>query len=161
LTHAREHLFLEYRKLGNTGLDCSLIGFGTWQIGGGRWTGLNDDESISLILSSIKAGINIFDVAYVYGQYKNLYGEKYSRSLDLLGKALLQVRRDEVIICLKLGQLDEYSHKSNYSPRHMISQFKTALKVLNTDYIDICLVHAPSINDVSKENSITVLKTLQ
>jgi len=150
-----------YNKLGRTGLDCSKLGFGTWQIGGGRWKGLNDEDSIKLLRKAKELGINIFDAAVVYGQYRGESNEKKSRSLDLLGKAFEGESRKNVIFCLKIGQVDEYSHRAVYEPNNLVAQVQSALLQLNTDYIDICLIHAPTISEVKEQKAISVLQTLQ
>ncbi len=151
---------MQYRKLGYTGYDVSEIGFGTWQIGGERWSANSEDERIELLRKSNDLGVNIFDVAVVYGQYIDIEGNLYSRSQELLGKAFGS-RREQVIYCVKLGQFDEYTHRHDYDPKRVVYQFQQSLKRLKTDYIDICLIHAPSIEDVKSEKAITVLKTLQ
>lgn len=153
--------FMIYNKLGRTGLDCSRLGFGTWQLGGGRWKGLNDADSIKLLRKARELGVNIFDAAFVYGQYRGESNEKRSHSLDLLGKAFEGERRKDVIICLKIGQVDEYSHRAYYEPNNLVTQVQRALLQLNTDYIDICLIHAPTISEVKEQRAIGVAQTLQ
>lgn len=149
-----------YRKLGYTGLDVSVIGFGTWQLGGGRWQAMSDEDSIQLLRQALNIGVNIYDVAVVYGQYADDKGYLQSRSQELLGKAF-KTQRNRVIYSVKVGQFDEYSHRHNYEPQRIVSQIQESLKRLHTDYIDICLIHAPSINAVTDGKAITVLKTLQ
>lgn len=150
-----------YNKLGRTGLDCSKLGFGTWQIGGGRWKGLNDSDSIELLRKANEIGVNIFDAAVVYGQYRGAFNEKRSRSLELLGKAFPKNKRNDIIICVKIGQIEEYSHRAIYRPENLVKQVKEALLQLDTDYIDICLIHAPSLSEVKDQRAISVLQTLQ
>jgi len=152
---------MKYAKLGRTALDCSRLGFGTWQIGGGRWKGLEAKESLSLLHHALDCGVNTFDAAAVYGQYRGELDELRSRSLELLGQAFGRSKRDEVIICLKLGQLDEYSHRAVYRPRNMVDELQRALKDLQTDYVDICLVHAPSLAEVRSGHAISVVQTIQ
>jgi aryl-alcohol dehydrogenase-like predicted oxidoreductase len=149
-----------YRKLGNTGYDISTIGFGTWQIGGGRWDIPSEKEIITLLQDANNVGINIFDVAVVYGQYKDSQGYLQSRSQEFLGKAFVHSRQ-QVIYCLKLGQFDEYSHRHNYNPKRIVEQFLQSLRRLQTDYVDIALIHAPSIQFVKDGKAITILQTLQ
>lgn len=151
---------MRYRKLGNTGFDVSLLGFGTWQIGGSRWHTNSEKESIELLQKAHKLGVNIFDAAVVYGQYKDKYGYLQSRSQELLGKAFKD-KRNEVFYCLKLGQFDEYSHRSNFEPESIVDQFKQSLRRLQTDYVDILLIHAPSLEKVRDGKAIAVAKTLQ
>ena len=152
---------MKFVKLGRTGLDCSQLGFGTWQIGGGRWKGLEPKESIAMLRHAADCGINIFDAAVVYGQYRGELDEQRSHSLELLGKAFEGSRRSEIIICLKLGQLDEYSHKAIYEPRNMVDQVQRAMKQLKTDYLDICLIHAPTISEIRDGRALSVVQTLQ
>jgi aryl-alcohol dehydrogenase-like predicted oxidoreductase len=152
---------MRYSKLGRTGLDCSRLGFGTWQIGGGRWKAIEPKESVSLIRQAVTFGINLFDAAAVYGQYKGGLGERRSKSLELLGEALQGEIRRDVIICLKLGQIDEYSHRGIYHPRSLVEEIRQALRELRTDYVDICLVHAPSLAEVRDGRALVVLQTIQ
>ena len=150
-----------YAKLGRTGLDCSRLGFGTWQIGGGRWKGIGEENSIGLLRHASKSGINIFDAAIVYGQYRGELNERRSRSLELLGKAFGREQREKTIFCLKLGQLEEYSHRATYQPRNMVDEFHRALRELKTDYVDICLIHAPSLGEVRDGRALAVVQTIQ
>ncbi len=149
-----------YRKLGNTGYDSSVIGFGTWQLGGKRWEALSEKDNIKLLQESLDLGVNIYDAAVVYGQYKDSAGYLQSLSQEYLGKAFSD-RRDKAIYCLKLGQYDEYSHRHNYEPKRIVDQLQHSLRRLKTDYVDICLIHAPSLHAVKEERAIDVLQTLQ
>ncbi|MBB70939.1 MAG: hypothetical protein CMF50_00905 [Legionellales bacterium] len=151
---------MKYRKLGNTGYDVSTIGFGTWQLGGHRWYADSDDEQIELLRKANDLGVNIFDVATVYGQYKDENNYLQSRAQERLGIAF-ENRRDKVIYCLKLGQFDEYSHRANYEPARLVEHFTQSLRRLKTDYVDICLIHAPSLQVIHDQQAITVLQTLQ
>lgn len=151
---------MQYRKLGNTGYDLSTIGFGTWQLGGERWQAISDKDSITLLQEANDLGVNIYDVAVVYGQYEDHQGYLQSKSQERLGNAFSD-RRDKVIYCLKLGQFDEYTHRHDYQPKRIVEQFKHSLRRLKTDYMDICLIHAPSIQAVIDQRAISVLQTLQ
>ena len=152
---------MTFTKLGRTGLDCSRLGFGTWQIGGGRWKGLENTDSVALLRYALENGVNTFDAAIVYGQYRGEANERRGRSRELLGEALDGSRRQEAIICLKLGQIDEFSHRAVYQPRNMVEELQRALRELRTDYVDICLVHAPSLAEVRDGHALTVVKTIQ
>lgn len=152
---------MKYGKLGRTGLDCSRLGFGTWQIGGGRWKGLERSESVALLRHALTAGVNTFDAAAVYGQYRGEVNERRSCSLQLLGEAFGGPQSSEVIICLKLGQIDEYSHRAIYSPRNMVDELHRALKELRRESVDICLVHAPTLNEVRDGRALGVVQTIQ
>jgi aryl-alcohol dehydrogenase-like predicted oxidoreductase len=60
-------LCVHYRKLGNTGLEVSEIGYGAWGIGKDAWLGAEDDESIEALHRAIDLGLNFIDTALSYG----------------------------------------------------------------------------------------------
>jgi len=150
---------MKFRRLGRTGFDVSSIGFGTWQLGGGRWQLVPEEQAVKILQQSRDLGVNIFDAAVVYGQYCE-HAVPRRRSLDLLGKAF-RSRRSEVYYCLKLGQFDEYTHRADFDPKRLVAQFQQSLVWLGTDYVDVCLIHAPSLAEVRDGKAITVLETLQ
>jgi aryl-alcohol dehydrogenase-like predicted oxidoreductase len=152
---------MKYSKLGRTGLDCSRLGFGTWQIGGGRWKGVGQDDGIKLLRHALDSGVNIFDAAIVYGQYRGGCGEYHSHALELLGEALDGARRKQAFICLKVGQVDEFSHRAIYSPTRVVGDLQRAFKELRTDYVDICLIHAPSLQQVRDGHALAIAQTVQ
>ena len=74
---------METRRLGNTDLDLTPVGFGTWAIGGGDW-GMGwgpqeEKDSIGSILEGLESGINWIDTAHAYG---------FGLSEEIVGKAL-------------------------------------------------------------------------
>lgn len=154
---------MKYTKLGRTGLDCSRLGFGTWQLGGERWHGLAPEDSVSLLEHALDAGVNTYDAAIVYGQYRGELNERRSRALEHLGNAFgdKSGKRGQAFICLKLGQLDEMSHRAIYQPMRMVDELNRALRELKTDYVDICLVHAPSLHEVKDGRPLAVVQTIQ
>ena len=60
---------MQYRPLGASGIEASVIGLGTWVTGGGATWGTDpdDQESIRAILTSLDAGVNLVDTAPIYG----------------------------------------------------------------------------------------------
>jgi len=142
---------VEFRKLGNTELECTTIGFGAWVIGGWLWGGADDNESIAAIQRAFDLGINFFDTAAVYG---------FGRSERLIGKAL-KGHRDEVIIATKCGlEWDEEENVTRNSSReHVLRTCEESLKRLDTDYIDLHQVHWPDPN-TPVEETIEALEEL-
>ncbi|SCF29036.1 aldo/keto reductase [Micromonospora saelicesensis] len=153
-------MYPSYRKLGSTGFDVSVLGFGTWQIGGGRWATSGEEEALRTLRTARDAGVNIFDAAVVYGQYADARGYCQSRSQELLGKAFGPMA-DDIFICTKVGQYDELSHRGNFGAERLVEQVRQSLRRLRTDVLDICLVHAPSLSEVRRGLAIEVLRTLQ
>ena len=55
------------RRLGNTGLEVSALGYGAWGIGGTGWLGAQDDESLRALARAIELGVDFIDTAAAYG----------------------------------------------------------------------------------------------
>ena len=58
---------MPHRKLGRTGLDVSVLGYGAWGIGQSMWVGANDDDSLVALQRAIDQGVNFIDTALAYG----------------------------------------------------------------------------------------------
>ncbi|MFP4581261.1 MAG: aldo/keto reductase [Candidatus Sumerlaeia bacterium] len=82
-----------YRKLGNSGIEASVVTLGAWAIGGWMWGGTEEQDAIRGIHAAIDNGINMIDTAPIYGM---------GRSEELVGKAIAD-RRDKVLIATKCG----------------------------------------------------------
>jgi aryl-alcohol dehydrogenase-like predicted oxidoreductase len=126
---------MEYRILGKTGLSVSLIGLGTWGLGGryfsynGTPWGIGNTESqdhLSLLKSCYDCGINFYDTAYYYGN-----------SQEILGKAFSGLRHN-VVISANGGFLED--GRRDYSKENMILTVDKSLKKLKRDYIDIFIM---------------------
>jgi aryl-alcohol dehydrogenase-like predicted oxidoreductase len=128
---------MNYRKLGNTDLELSEIGFGCWAMGGG-WGKTDDKESIAAARRALDLGINFFDTADVYG---------FGRSEKVLAKALGKSRKN-AIIATKGGLVwDDHGCLFRCSSRHhLINAVEASLKRLKTDYIDVYQIHWPDPN---------------
>ncbi|WP_018247624.1 aldo/keto reductase [Orenia marismortui] len=134
------------RKLGNTELLVSEIGFGSWQLGNTKdWKGSTDQEAIELVHKAIEMGCNFFDTAPNYAGGK---------SEELLGKAL-KGKRDEVVISTKFGHFADGT--TDYDPSLLRNSVENSLRLLQTDYVDSVLLHNPPfemLNDNSKHFEI-------
>ncbi|MER3446351.1 MAG: hypothetical protein C4291_05645 [Candidatus Dadabacteria bacterium] len=128
---------MEYRRLGNTDLKLSVIGFGCWAMGGG-WGQTDDRESIAAVRRALDLGVNFFDTADIYG---------FGHSEKMLSKALGSLRKD-VIIATKGGLAwDEHGCMFRSSSRHHITNaVEASLKRLKTDYIDLYQIHWPDLH---------------
>jgi aryl-alcohol dehydrogenase-like predicted oxidoreductase len=114
----------------------SRICLGTWAIGGWSWGGTDEQESIKTIHTALDNGINIIDTAPVYG---------FGVSEQIVGKALQQYgNRDRIIISTKVGL--EWKNNNVYrnsTPARIKQEIEDSLQRLQTDYIDIYLIHWP------------------
>src|SRR5690606_35682232 len=91
------------RPIGQSGIEASAVGLGTWAIGGWMWGGTDRDRSIRAIHASIDAGISLIDTAPAYGQ---------GVAEEILGEAM-QGRRDKVVLATKCG-LVWHTQKGNH-----------------------------------------------
>ncbi len=129
---------MDYRPLGDTGMKTSVIGLGTWVMGGWLWGGAEDRESLATIRRSIELGITLIDTAPIYG---------HGRAEQLVGEALRESGvRDKVILATKAG-LDWNPEKTKVwrdsRPTRIATEIEESLKRLRTEYIDIYHVHWP------------------
>ncbi|SFL12313.1 Predicted oxidoreductase [Paenibacillus sp. 1_12] len=130
---------MKYRKLGKNGPEISVIGFGSWAIGGAGWAsgwGDQDDQlSYDSVRAALDAGITFYDTAAVYG---------LGYSEEIIGKAL-KGDRDKIVLATKCGLVwDEQRNVSkNGTYDSVIREAEASLKRLGTDYIDLYQMHWP------------------
>ena len=124
---------MEYRSLGRTGLEVSVVGMGCWAIGGDAWGPVDDRDSIAAIERALDLGINLFDTADVYGR---------GRSEDLVGRAL-NGRRDNAVIATKVGLWHSGGERPNAytDPEMVLESCEASLRRLRTDRIDVYQCH--------------------
>ena len=144
---------MEYRVLGASNLNVSVIGFGAWGIGGSPfWSNEGDAVSVRAIRKAYDLGINFFDTAPVYG---------FGHSEEILGKTLKPFR-DKVIYATKCGLRWEKkslgSITKNATRRSILEEIDQSLKRLDTDYIDLYQVHWPDIKTSQEETMETLLE---
>ncbi|MCQ2151380.1 MAG: aldo/keto reductase [Bacteroidales bacterium] len=123
---------MEYRKLGNTGLTLSSLGFGASSLGG-VFHELKEAEGIKAVHTAVDNGINFIDVSPYYGHLK---------AETVLGKALREIPRDKYILSTKVGR---YGHDGintwDYSGKRAHDSVFESMERLGVDYIDIINVH--------------------
>lgn len=149
---------LKYNILGNTDLSVSQIGFGVWTISTNWWRHVTEEQGINLLAQGFELGINFYDTADIYGLG---YGEK------IMSKALKDKRHD-IIIATKAG-FDIYkkdplnvsaSYDMNFTSNYINYACEQSLKRLETDYIDLYQIYAPSINHVDYHELLYLLDEL-
>jgi aryl-alcohol dehydrogenase-like predicted oxidoreductase len=119
---------LEYKFLGNTGVQVSSLCFGTMSFGGDA----DEDTSAAMFHRCREAGINFFDCANVYQQ---------GRAEEILGRLMADCR-DELIITSKVYfPMDERVNAKGASRRHIMSAIEASLRRLNTDRLDLYFIH--------------------
>ena len=127
---------MEYRLLGASGLEVSVLSFGTMTLGGeGRFNAMGNvqvEEARRLIEICIDAGVNLFDTADIYS---------FGKSEEVLGQAL-GTRRKEIVLATKaFVRLAPGANQSGLSRRHIMEACEASLRRLGTDYIDLYQAH--------------------
>jgi len=146
---------MQIRELGQTGIKVSPLGLGTVKFGRDQqvkypWSfAIPDDQAVLKLLAlSRDLGINLLDTAPAYGQ-----------SEERLGK-LLTDRQDWVIVS-KVGETFENGQSSfDFSAQTTRQTIENSLKKLNTDYLDVVLVHSDGDDQRVIERE-AVIETLQ
>ena len=145
---------LSKRQLGQSRIDVSVLGLGTVKFGRNQevkypapFSLPSDRELIALLDQARSLGINLLDTAPAYGS-----------SEQRLGKLLTD--RQDWVICTKVGE-EFLNGKSFYdfSETHVRHSIERSLRNLNTDYLDIVLVHSDG-NDIHIIESTACLPTL-
>lgn len=120
---------MKYRKLGNTGLDVSVLSFGASSLGS-VFRQTDDKESIRTVHAAIDAGINYIDVSPYYG---------LTRAETVLGKAIKEISRDKYLLSTKAGRYGE--DVFDFSANRIFHSVDESLSRLHTDYVDILFLH--------------------
>lgn len=141
---------MEYRKLGNTGINVSEVSLGTWAIGG-DWGNINDGDALKSIQYAIDQGVNFFDTADVYGN---------GHSEELLAKATKGLE-DKVFIATKFCRKGDIHDPNTYSFETVRSYCEASLKRLNRESIDLYQIHCPATHILKSGEVFDVLDRLQ
>ena len=137
---------MDYRRLGDSGLQVSLAGLGTNNFG----MRLDYEQSAAVVEAALDAGINFFDTADIYGG---------GRSEEYLGRALGS-RREDVLIATKFAMPIGDGPFTRGGSRHYIERAVAAsLARLGTDYIDVYQMHQPD-PDTPIEETLEALSDL-
>ena len=141
---------MEYRRLGRTKLEVSVVGFGASPLGD-VFRRTDPLEGRLAVCRAIDEGINFFDVSPYYGL--TLAEERLGAALD--------GRRKEVILATKSGRygVDDF----NFSARRVTQSLEESLKRLRTDYVDLFQAHDVEFGNVQQiiEEAIPAMRRLQ
>jgi voltage-dependent potassium channel beta subunit len=137
---------MQYRKLGNTGIQISALSFGSWITFGKQ---IEDNISEKLMGTAYDAGINFFDNAEIYAR---------GQSEIVMGKALKNLNwpRSSYLVSSKVffGYEKDLPNQRGLSRKHILEGCDAALKRLQVDYIDLFFCHRP-------DKKTPILETVQ
>ncbi len=131
---------MQKRELGNTGMQITPVGFGSWAIGGDNWQfgwGAQDDgDAIAAIEQAVELGINWIDTAAVYG---------LGHSEELVAKAVAGMKNRPWIFTKCSLVWDARRQMGNSLKADSIRrECEASLKRLNVDAIDLYQIHWPN-----------------
>ena len=140
-----------YKTFGKTGLQVSAISLGTWAIGGAGWGHTDEKACQEAVDAMLDAGVNLVDTAPAYNGGE---AEKF------LGK-ILKGKRNDLVYVTKTGtQYVNGTYIRDNSAKAVRRQCEESLRYLDTDHIDVYLVHWPDQN-VPMEETFTELNRLK
>ena len=144
---------MRYKEFGNTGLRVSEMALGTWGIGGAGWDTYTDEARLAAIHAAIECGVNLIDTAPAYNAGA---AERY------VGKVLKDMGvREKMYIATKCGtEFIDGAYVRDCSAAAVIRECEESLRNLQTDYIDLYLVHWPDTK-VPVEETMGALNTLK
>ncbi len=140
---------MQTRKFGNTGMETTTIGFGSWAVGGSGWAAgwgpQDDEESVGAIRRALELGINWIDTAAVYG---------LGHSEEVVVRALKGVPEGErPYVFTKCSMIwdenGEIGH--NLKADSVKRECEESLRRLNTDVIDLYQIHWPNPDEEIEE----------
>jgi aryl-alcohol dehydrogenase-like predicted oxidoreductase len=143
---------MEKRQLGNTDMQITTIGLGTWAIGGDGWLAAwgpqDDNESLATIHRALDLGINWIDTAAVYG---------LGHSEEMVGRAVKESSEKPYIFtkCSRIGQADG-TIKGVLKADSIRHEVEDSLRRLQVEVIDLYQMHWPNPDEDIEEGWSTM-----
>jgi voltage-dependent potassium channel beta subunit len=118
---------MQYRKMGQSGLELSVVAIGGWLTFGGS---IDDRATRKILRAALDGGVNFIDLADVYSRGK---AEKAAR------KALRGVERHGLVLSSKVFfRMSDDVNDRGLSRKHIMESCERSLRRLGTDYLDFC-----------------------
>ena len=121
---------MEHRRLGRTGRDVSVIGFGAWAIGG-SWGSVDDADSLRALHAAADAGVTLIDTADVYGD---------GRSERVIRQFLAERSGERFFVATKIGRRAPLD-VSEYTPDAFRGWIDRSRENLGMDTLDLVQLH--------------------
>ena len=140
---------MPHRRLGKTGFDVGVIGFGAWAIGG-SWGEVADSEAMAALHAAADSGVTFFDTADVYGD---------GRSERFIGR-LLAERDERLIVATKMGRRSPLD-PALYTLENFRSWIDRSRRLLGVDRLDLTQLHCLGADIYRRPDVWEALDTLR
>src|SRR5438046_456053 len=147
---------MRYRRLGRTGFDVSEISLGTVEIGMPYGIGKDgappppeEAEASKLLHSALDLGVNLIDTARAYGESEAIIGR------------VLRDRREEFILVSKVSSYQDRNLDSAALRERITSSVHQSLSLLQTDVIDLMMIHSAPTEVIESREAGSVLHDLK
>ena len=142
---------MDERILGRTERAVSVVGLGTWQLGG-DWGEVSDADALALMGAAVESGVTLFDTADVYGD---------GRSEQLIGQFLGDQGSEagRLLVATKMGRRAELD-PANYTLENFRAWVERSRANLGVDRIDLVQLHCPPPEVYSSDAVYDALDTL-
>ena len=142
---------MEYRDLGQTGVQLPVLSFGASSLGQ-EFRPVDVNEALRSVHVALDCGLNFIDTSPFYGR---------GMSEVLLGVALRDVPRDSYMLGTKLGRYDQQHF--DFSAKRVVESVDVSLHRLGVDHLDICLCHDVEFVDMAQivEETLPALRRVQ
>jgi aryl-alcohol dehydrogenase-like predicted oxidoreductase len=139
---------MNYRELGDSGVEVSEVAFGAWVVGTDWWGDRSEDDAVEMIQYALDNDVTYFDTGDVYG---------HGRSEELIGQALGE-HREEVTVSTKIGY-DFYNNPQaghGELPKELNSEYvrdavEKSLDRLDMEYVDVLFLHNANVEEVTDD----------
>jgi len=150
---------MKQRPFGDTGLEASEIGFGTWALGSSWWGDVSEQAGERLLLAALELGITFFDTGDAYGRGANE---------ELVGR-VLGPRRDEIVLATKFGydlgggrrEHSEGERPQRWDKPFVRAALESSLRRLGTDRVDLYQLHNPRMDAIESGETFEALEELR
>jgi aryl-alcohol dehydrogenase-like predicted oxidoreductase len=144
---------MQYRKLGNSGMEVSAISYGASPLGS-VFRQINESDGIRTVHTAVDLGINFIDVSPYYG---------LTKAETVLGQALREIPRDRYYLATKVGRYGSEMAEFDFSAERVTASVDESLSRLDVDYVDIIQCHDIEFGDLDQvlNETIPALRKLQ
>lgn len=142
-----------YNSFGKTDLKVSDVGFGAWAIGGLGWgAGPDDENAVAALKKAWDLGVNFYDTCDAYGN---------GHSENLMGEFFKGFRKDAIIVTKGGTNYRVPERSKNFNHDYLMMCLDESLQRLQTDYVDVYLLHVPNAQWQDEANVFETLKEMK